>query len=410
MKEEKLEPSNISDTIISEIESALSKAKIAYEKSAPYKQSNNSSRKTDEMIKNSVKPKEPSSVRSLQKMKLESLSPSALPKRSYTRTNPAVAVKFPRQGGAPSEAVVLRKKAKSWLSSKTSESFAESSNGSFNSQTFSKQSDRSSYTYNMNKPNPSMSLELNEISLQRIKDIIALSKSMEMYTEEALIGFNDSAAQIDFLNFCGNLVNHVPFNIEYSLHFFSHNLSELTLLFDQFTKIYEVVDWNVATPRQHHWRRVMLENFLALFNIAESFKPILIGKPEESNATSLNEILGDEFPSLETLWKAYVCTGRELPLSYADPPVEFPSRRCRLTIGSAIFPSSSKSRQDFEEMLDFWSEIFHLQRRLQILNFVEKQLPLWLGCSADKSRIKASTLRLLCQIACDCFPVTVVNN
>lgn len=73
--------------------------------------------------------------------------------------------------------------------------------------------------------------------------------------------------------------------------------------------LYMISDWNIATPRQHHWRRSMLENFSALFNIAESFKSILIERSETFNTISHNEISDDAFPSLETLWKAYVCTG-----------------------------------------------------------------------------------------------------
>lgn len=34
---------------------------------------------------------------------------------------------------------------------------------------------------------------------------------------------------------------HDPSNVEFSRHFFSHNLPELTFLFDQFTRIYEVI-------------------------------------------------------------------------------------------------------------------------------------------------------------------------
>nr|CDS27286.1 hypothetical protein HmN_000732200 [Hymenolepis microstoma] len=410
MKEEQSEAANVSDDIISEIELALAKAQIAYEKSASSKQSNSSSRKIKQKNQNSIMPEKPLSVQKSQKVNLKSHSHNSLPKTSCTDTNSAVAVNFPRQVRAPSKVVILRKRAKSWLSSETLENFTDSSKDSFSSQTISKQTELSSHIYNSNKPNPPVALELNETTFQRINDVIALSKSMETYAEEALIGYKNSAAQMDFLNLCGNLVTHVPYNIEYSRYFFSHKLSELTMLFDQFTRIYKVVDWNIATPRQHHWRHSMLENFLALFNIAELFKPILIGKSEEFSATSHNEILDDAFPSLETLWKAYVCTGSELPSSYADPPVEVPSRGCRLTLGSAIFPNSSKSRQDFDEMLDFWAEIFHLQRRLQILDFVEKHLPHWLGYISNQPNEKASTLRLLCQIVCDCFPVTVVNK
>ncbi|KAM3180449.1 hypothetical protein ACTXT7_016257 [Hymenolepis weldensis] len=399
------EPGVPADTI-SEIEKALAKAEIAYEKFVNSKQSKNSSRKIMQKNQNSIKSEKLPSVQNSQKAKTKSQSLSSLPKTSSTKSFSTVAVNSSRQGRIHSEAVILRKRAKSWLSSRVSESFQESAKHSLKSQSVSKQTELSPCIYNSNKSNSSITLELNENTLKRVKDVIALSRSMETYAEEALISSKDSTAQKDFLNYCENLFYQDPSNVEFSRHFFSHNLPELTYLFDQFTKIYEVVDWNIAAPRQHHWRRSMLENFSALFNIAESFKPILIERSETFNTISHNKIPDDTFPSVETLWKAYVCTGRELPSSYTDPPIEIPSRRCRLTLGSAIFPNSPKSRQDFEEMLHFWVEIFHLQRQLQILEFVEKQLPHCLRFIANQPRPvfanyseKASTLRLLCQIA-----------
>ncbi|VUZ47941.1 unnamed protein product, partial [Hymenolepis diminuta] len=400
---------DVSADTISEIEKALAKADIAYEKFVNSKQSKSSSRKIKQKNQSAIKSENFSSVQSSQKAKTKSQSLGSLPKTSNTKSISTATINPIRQGRVHSEAVILRKRAKSWLP-KVSGSFQESAKRSLKSQSVAEQTELSPCIYNSNKSNSSITLELNETTLKRVKDVVALSRSMETYAEEALISFKDQTAQKDFLNYCENLLYHDPSNVELPRHFFSHNLPELTLLFDQFTKIYEVIDWSIATPRQHHWRCSMLKNFSALFNIAESFKPIVIERSETFNTISHDKISDETFPSLETLWKAYVCTGRELPSSYADPPVEIPSRRCRLALGSAIFPNTPKSRQDFEEMLDFWVEIFHLQRRLQILEFVEKQLPHWLRFIANQPSEKASTLRLLCQIACDCFPVAVVSK
>lgn len=53
----------------------------------------------------------------------------------------------------------------------------------------------------------------------------------------------------------------------------------------------------------------MLENFVALFNIAEHFKPFLLG--DEPTAVKIADPprQRDSAPSIETIWRAYVCSG-----------------------------------------------------------------------------------------------------
>ncbi|VDM33460.1 unnamed protein product [Hydatigera taeniaeformis] len=165
-------------------------------------------------------------------------------------------------------------------------------------------------------------------------------------------------------------------------------------------------DWSVATPGQHQWRNQMLENFVALFNIAMHFKPILLG--DENTAVKIaNPPKQKDFaPSMETIWRAYVCSGQKVP-SYTDPPIEIPSRAFRLTLGPAVFSNHPEVYRDFQQMVGLWSDILHLQRRLQCLDYIESRLPHWLRLIAEQPTEKASTLRLLCQIACDCYPVTI---
>ena len=70
------------------------------------------------------------------------------------------------------------------------------------------------------------------------------------------------------------------------------------------------LDWNIAIPVQHAWRNQMLEHFTILFDIAEYFKPSLLGEEgasfEASNVSTSEET---SVPTIETLWQAYVCSG-----------------------------------------------------------------------------------------------------
>lgn len=53
----------------------------------------------------------------------------------------------------------------------------------------------------------------------------------------------------------------------------------------------------------------MLDNFAALFKIADAFRHLLLDKSDNSNLSAVSESPEDSFPSVETLWRAYVCTG-----------------------------------------------------------------------------------------------------
>ncbi|KAM7541916.1 hypothetical protein Aperf_G00000005379 [Anoplocephala perfoliata] len=413
IEEKPEEEIDVSEKIVSEIENALSKAQIAYEESMKSVFVNNSAlNKAKQKAKSGAKQREASSLKGSRESKMQSRIPKDASKCNRNKSSLISSANHSRHGVIKSEAAVLRKRAKSWLPSKSFDTRPEY--GGIVTQTPStlKEIDSSSYLYHLNPKNssPPSTLELDENTLQRVNDVIALSKSLDKYSEETLQSLKDSTAQKDFLAYCDSLKNLDECDLDIYRRFFAHNLPKLITLFDQFMKIMDVVDWKIATLNQHQWRGSLLGNFAALFNIADSFRPLLLDDSAVSNGSVVSESPKDSFPSMETLWNAYVCTGQNLPSSYSDPPIDVPSRGCRLTLGPAVFPNNSRSHQDFEEMLDLWSDVFHLQKRLQILDFFEKRLPQWLESIAHQPSERASTLRLLCQIACDCFPVTVDNE
>ncbi|CDI96808.1 conserved hypothetical protein [Echinococcus multilocularis] len=244
---------------------------------------------------------------------------------------------------------------------------------------------------------------------KRVNDVIALSKSVEIFSKEGQLSANDTSARESFLAYCSNLFRNIYGDIDTSISrpYFAKNLPKLVELLEQFFRVLDVVDWNVAAPRQRQWRDQMLENFIALFNIAEHFKPLLLGNESTCVKAANPSRQKDSAPSIETIWRAYVYSGQKLPSSYAEPPIEIPSRAFRLTHGPAVFSNHPEVHHDLHQMVDIWGDIFRLQRRLQFLDYIENRLPHWLRLIAEQSTEKASALHLLCQIACDCYPVMV---
>ncbi len=72
-----------------------------------------------------------------------------------------------------------------------------------------------------------------------------------------------------------------------------------------------------------------------------------------------------------------ILLGNEVLQPFADPS-RIPSRAYRLTEGPAVFASHKRCKLDLLEMTDMWSDIFHAQRELAQLDFIEKRLPSWL--------------------------------
>ncbi|KAL5105401.1 hypothetical protein TcWFU_002990 [Taenia crassiceps] len=233
--------------------------------------------------------------------------------------------------------------------------------------------------------------------------------SVERFSKEAHLSTKDTSARDNFIAYCNSLSPNTSGNMDISIsrRYFAENLPKLVELLEQFFQVLDVIDWNVATTGQHQWRDQMLNNFVALFNIAEHFKPLLLGDVNTSVKTAGPPRQRDSAPSIETIWRAYVCSGQKVPASYTEPPVEIPSRGFRLTLGPAVFSYHPEVHRDLQQMVDLWSDIFCLQRRLQLLDYMETRLPHWLRLIAEQPTEKASTLRLLCQIACDCYPVTI---
>ncbi|VDK20457.1 unnamed protein product [Taenia asiatica] len=239
---------------------------------------------------------------------------------------------------------------------------------------------------NINGPKTTDCWELNPNVVERINDVIALSKSVEEFSKEAHLSTKDTSARDSFLAYCNSLSSNTSGDIDIliSRRYFAENLPKLLELLKQFFQVLDVIDWNVATPGQHQWRDQMLENLIALFNIAEHFKPLLLGDENTTVKIADPPRQRDSAPSIETIWRAYVCSGQKVPASYTDPPVEIPSRGFRLTFGPAVFSNDPEVHRDLQQMVDLWSDIFRLQRRLRFLDYIETRLLHWLRLIAEQ--------------------------
>ena len=57
-----------------------------------------------------------------------------------------------------------------------------------------------------------------------------------------------------------------------------------------------------------------------------------------------------------------------------------------MTLGPAVYSNHPDIHRHFGEMVELWSDIFRLQRRLQALDYIEKRLPDWLRLIAEQPR------------------------
>ncbi|EUB55365.1 hypothetical protein EGR_09771 [Echinococcus granulosus] len=410
---------DLSGSLILEIENALSKAKIALEKSELMAE------KASKISKQTIG--NPQAYRKPQKMPYtvdlnKPKSQMEMVNRSITSGNhkcdSTTSKHRVRTERAPSEVDLLRRRAQSWLSTSffdnsqadvaESDNFAQESTGSPKVVAPTNRS-LTTKAQNINDLEGKDYWDFDSNTIKRINDVIALSKSVEIFSKEGQLSANDTSARESFLAYCSNLFRDISGDIDTSVArpYFAKNLPKLVELLEQFFRVLDVVDWNVAAPGQRQWRDQMLENFIALFNIAEHFKPLLLGNESTCVKAANPSRQKDSAPSIETIWRAYVYSGQKLPSSYAEPPIEIPSRAFRLTHGPAVFSNHPEVHRDLHQMVDIWGDIFRLQRRLKFLDYIENRLPHWLRLIAEQSTEKASALRLLCQIACDCYPVMV---
>uniref|UniRef100_A0A5K3G3K8 Protein kinase domain-containing protein n=1 Tax=Mesocestoides corti TaxID=53468 RepID=A0A5K3G3K8_MESCO len=410
--------------LLSELETALSRARIAYESYQSKAKSHPHSKQPACDPPPQTKPVHPPKVAASNDTPKRQPSVGRKFKPAHT-TAPYNTFKERPQNRRPLSGVtMLRRKAKSWVSgsprnnsaSQTTQKCPQDHSPPDSTSCPVKVIKESTFVPTSSgsrkpeeKPSNSCRYELHLTADERVRDIISLSKSLKTYAEEAQISSGDPTPRLRFQEYCESIGNSNEFDLSRAQRYLEANLPEVISLFENFSQILDVIDWNVATEGQWLWRNQMLENFLAIFDIAEYFKPRLLGNVDECGGVPELAASGSS-PKIETIWKAYVCSGgqRQSPSS-SEPPV-IPSRSFCLTHGPAVLVKDNSAQRDLLDMVDMWRDIFHLQRQLRQLEYIEKRLPDWLQMIAEQQSEKASTLRLLCSIACGCLPVTLQKD
>ncbi|BHF62971.1 hypothetical protein SprV_0200596000 [Sparganum proliferum] len=191
-------------------------------------------------------------------------------------------------------------------------------------------------------------------------------------------------------------------------------LPKVTNLFEEFRKICDVIDWELATEKQRSWKQQMIESFRGLSTAIWRLKPILLadlgsadsnGGDHEPEKSFITPARPEYEPTLDTIWRAYVCAGEDIDPHTPRSPL---SRGHLLSAGPTIFQSASPA--DLEDLLDLWQDIIHTQRELHLLTFFEERLPHWLHQLSLQTSNQASTFREICGLILGCPPVALAND